>query len=65
MPIANDEKIKIITTKSDHTVKIIGSDFETYKILRDQFLPRNISHYTYSLKHEKSYRTVVRGMHLS
>lgn len=62
----NSETVyKMTTMKSGHTVKIMPTDIETYKQIRDKFLATNISHYTYQLKHERAYRVVMRGMHHS
>lgn len=59
------EKYMLTTMKTGHMVKIMPNDVETYKIIRDHFLEKNISHYTYQLKHEKSYRVILRGIHHS
>lgn len=53
------------TLKSGHIVKIMPSDVETYKVIRENFVKNNISHYTYQLKSERAYRVVLRGLHSS
>lgn len=53
------------TMRSGHIVKIIPIDVDTYKTIRKGFTERNISHYTYRLKHERAYRAVIRGLHHS
>lgn len=56
-------KYTLTTIKSDHIVKLIPSDVETYKAIRRHFTENNISHYTYLLKHERPYCVVLRGVH--
>ncbi|KAJ8708944.1 hypothetical protein PYW07_013548 [Mythimna separata] len=53
------------TLKSGHIVKIMPTDIDTYKIIRENFTTNNISHYTYKLKSERPYRVVLRGLHSS
>lgn len=38
---------------------------EVYKAIRQTFVTESISHYTYQLKCERAYRTVLRGLHPS
>lgn len=59
------DKLTITTLKSGHTVKISPQEISTYKKLREHFLLKNISHYTFQLKHERAYRVVLRGIHHS
>lgn len=63
--IKNNDQYTLTTMRSGHIVKISPSDIETYKAIRNLFLERNISHYTYQLKHERAYRVFLRGMHHS
>lgn len=58
-------KYKLTTLRSGHIIKIIPADVETYKIIRNNFISMNVSHYTYQLKHEKPYRVIIRGIHAS
>lgn len=61
-----ENKLYTMTTlKSGHVVKIMPTDIESYKKIREQFVIKNISHYTYALKSEKPYRVVLRGLHAS
>lgn len=53
------------TLRSGHIIKIMPSDIQTYKVIRENFIENNISHYTYQLKSEKAYRVVIRGLHAS
>lgn len=56
-------KYTLTTMRSGHLVKLLPTDIESYKTIREQLLKQNISHYTYQLKHERAYRVVLRGMH--
>ncbi|CAG4982592.1 unnamed protein product [Parnassius apollo] len=53
------------TLRSGHVIKIIPKDIQTYKMIRENFIANNISHYTYQLKSERAYRVVLRGLHAS
>lgn len=53
------------TLRSGHVIKIIPKDIQTYKVIRENFIANNISHYTYQLKSERAYRVVLRGLHAS
>lgn len=59
------ENYMLTTMKAGHMVKLMPKDIESYKTIRELFLEKDISHYTYQLKHEKCYRVVLRGMHHS
>lgn len=59
------ENYLITTMKTGHMVKIMPSNVDTYKVIRNFFVEKEINHYTYQLKHEKAYRVVMRGMHHS
>lgn len=59
-----DNKSYIMTTlRSGHIIKLMPNDINTYKVIREQFIANNISHYTYKLKSERAYRVVLRGLH--
>lgn len=38
------------TLRFGHIVKVMPTDVETYKLIRENFIRLNISHYTYKLK---------------
>lgn len=63
--ITDTSKYKIATLRNGHIVKIIPSDVDSYKTIRNQFVTQNVSHYTYQLKHERAFRVVIRGIHAS
>ncbi|KAJ8707694.1 hypothetical protein PYW07_011371 [Mythimna separata] len=59
-------ELYIMTTlKSGHVIKLIPKDIQTYKMIRENFIANNISHYTYQLKSERAYRVILRGLHAS
>ncbi|CAG4936623.1 unnamed protein product [Parnassius apollo] len=53
------------TLRSGHVIKIIPKYIQTFKMIRENFIANNISHYTYHLKSERAYRVVLRGLHAS
>lgn len=53
------------TMRSGHQVKIMPADVTTYKGIVGMFDTKNVSYYTYRLKHERTYRAVIRGIHHS
>lgn len=61
----NSDKYQMTTLRSGHIIKLIPSDIETYKIIRDYLIEKEIHHYTYKLKSERAYRVVIRGLHAS
>lgn len=65
LKITTEENYTMTTLRSGHIVKIVPINIEVYKSIRDRFITDNISHYTYKLKCERSYRVVLRGLHSS
>lgn len=63
--ITNNQTYSMTTLRNGHTVKIVPTTIETYKLIRSNFTENNISHYTYQLKSERAYRVVLRGLHHS
>lgn len=66
--IINDDNkctMTTLTIRSGHIVKVMPADIETYKLIRENFIKLNISHYTYQLKHERDFRVVLKGIHAS
>ncbi|KAJ2938493.1 hypothetical protein O0L34_g12987 [Tuta absoluta] len=64
-PLVEGNLFTITTLRSGHIVKIMPTNIETYKTIREKFVEDNISHYTYALKSERPYRVVLRGLHSS
>ncbi|GBP66444.1 Nucleic-acid-binding protein from transposon X-element [Eumeta japonica] len=63
--ITTTDDYTMTTLKSGHIVKIMPTNIEIYKSIREKFISDNISHYTYMLKSERPYRVVLRGLHSS
>lgn len=63
--VTTSEMYLITALRSGHVVKIMPKDIQTYKMIRENFISNNISHYTYQLKSERAYRVVLRGLHAS
>ncbi|PZC81846.1 hypothetical protein B5X24_HaOG211859 [Helicoverpa armigera] len=63
--VTTSEMYLMTALRSGHVVKIMPKDIQTYKMIRENFISNNISHYTYQLKSERAYRVVLRGLHAS
>lgn len=63
--IIDINKYTMTTLKSGHIIKLMPTDIETYKAIRDNLIENHINHYTYKLKSERAYRVVIRGLHAS
>lgn len=61
----SSDQYKFSTMRSGHQVKIMPADVQTYKGIVAMFDTKNVSYYTYRLKHERTYRAVIRGIHHS
>lgn len=63
--IADSDEYSITTLRDGNTVKLLPKTIDTYKVIRSYLTENEISHYTYQLKSERAYRTVLRGLHHS
>ncbi|GBP50340.1 Nucleic-acid-binding protein from transposon X-element [Eumeta japonica] len=61
--VAGATTFTMTTLRSGHIIKLMPTDIETYKAIRDNLIDNSINHYTYKLKSERAYRVVIRGLH--
>lgn len=61
--IDDSSSYTMTTLRSGHIIKLMPNDINTYKVIREQFIKNNVSHYIYKLKSERAYRVVLRGLH--
>lgn len=63
--ITDTSKFTLHTMRCGHIVKVMPNDIDTYKKIREEFINRDVKHYTYKLKCERAYRVILRGLHAS